>query len=147
MSDVIIWTQDNGILAVTHPAENCGLTTEEIAEKDLPDGKPYKIMDSSKLPESSIFRDAWVADDNWTISIDMERAREVWRNKIRFARASKWEQLDVAYMKALEISGDVSEIVEEKIMLRDFPNQESIELSESVEELELICNTSLLGDK
>jgi len=47
MSDVIIWTQDNGILAVTHPAENCGLTTEEIAEKDLPDGKPYKIMDSS----------------------------------------------------------------------------------------------------
>jgi len=147
MSKVIIWTQNNGALAITHPAENCGLTVEEIAEKDVPDGKPYSIMDSSKLPESSIFRDAWVADNNWNINVDMERAREVWRNKIRFARALKWEQLDVAYMKALEISGDVSEIVEEKIMLRDYPNQKSISEAETIEELQEIWDNDLLGDK
>ena len=35
MSDVIIWIQDNGILAITHPETSCGLTVDEIAKKDL----------------------------------------------------------------------------------------------------------------
>ncbi|QDP52541.1 MAG: hypothetical protein GOVbin4691_33 [Prokaryotic dsDNA virus sp.] len=149
MSDVIIWKQDNGVVAVTHPAGNCGLTTEEIAQKDVPDGKPYNIRDSSELPDASIFRDAWVVDEEtWTISTDMELAREVWRNKIRLARASKWEEVDALWFQAMETpDGDVDSIVNKKQLLRDYPNQESIAEAETIEELQEIWDTELLGDK
>jgi hypothetical protein len=63
MSKVIIWMQDNGVLAVTHPADNCGLTIEEIAKKDLPSGKKYKIIEVEDLPEWNEFRDAWEIDE------------------------------------------------------------------------------------
>ncbi|QDP60266.1 MAG: hypothetical protein Unbinned834contig1000_32 [Prokaryotic dsDNA virus sp.] len=62
MSKVIIWMQDNGILAVTHPAD-CGLSLEEIAKKDLPSGKKFKIMDAEELPAWDEFRDAWEIDE------------------------------------------------------------------------------------
>jgi len=150
MSDVIIWKQDNGVVAVTHPAGNCGLTTEEIAQKDVPDGKPYNIRDSSELPDASIFRDAWVVDEEtWTISTDMELAREVWRNKIRLARASKWEEVDAAWFQAMEAddTNRVTAIVAIKDSLRDFPNQEAINEAETIEQLQEIWNTELLGEK
>lgn len=38
-------------VAVICPADNCGLTVEEIARKDVPDGVPYKIIDRASLPE------------------------------------------------------------------------------------------------
>ena len=65
MSDVIIWKQDNGVLAITHPALNCGLTIDEIAKKDLPTGKKYKIISSTELPKWDEFRDAWTCPDDY----------------------------------------------------------------------------------
>jgi hypothetical protein len=32
---------------------------EWIANKDVPEGKPYKIVDVSDIPEDRTFRDAW----------------------------------------------------------------------------------------
>jgi hypothetical protein len=65
MSDIIIWKQDNGVLAITHPALNCGLTIDQIAKKDLPTGKRYKIISSAELPEWDEFRDAWTCPDDY----------------------------------------------------------------------------------
>jgi hypothetical protein len=65
VSKVIIWMQDNGVLAVTHPADNCGLTVEEIAKKDLPTGTKYKIINSNDLPAWDEFRDAWTCPDDY----------------------------------------------------------------------------------
>ena len=62
MSKVIIWMQDNGVLAVTHPAD-CGLSLEEIAKKELPSGKKFKMMDAEELPAWDEFRDAWEIDE------------------------------------------------------------------------------------
>ena len=59
MSDVIVWKQENGVLAVTHPALNCGLTIDEIAKKDLPSGTKYKIIRAEELPVWDEFRNAW----------------------------------------------------------------------------------------
>jgi hypothetical protein len=64
MSKVIVWLQDNGIVAVTFPAPNIELTLDEVAKKDLPTGKKYKIVDVSELPEHNEFRDAWTVDEN-----------------------------------------------------------------------------------
>ena len=63
MSKVIVWTQDNGILAVTFPAPNIELSIDEIAKKDLPTGTKYKIIDVTELPDDVEFRDAWEIDE------------------------------------------------------------------------------------
>lgn len=63
MGQVIIYTQDNGIVAVIHPtAEALELYgIEAIAQKDVPAGKSYKIIDAIKLPDRSQ-REQWMLD-------------------------------------------------------------------------------------
>lgn len=60
----IIYTQDNGIVAVIHPTlealELYGI--DAIAQKDVPAGKPYKIILASELPDRSQ-RGQWVVDN------------------------------------------------------------------------------------
>ncbi len=58
MNQRIIYPTDDGGVAVIIPAD-CGLTIEEIAAKDVPAGKPYKIVDVSEIPEDRTFRNAW----------------------------------------------------------------------------------------
>jgi len=55
----IIYSSDDGGVAVIVPAEECGLTIEEIAAKDVPAGKPYKIVDVTDIPSDRTFRNAW----------------------------------------------------------------------------------------
>jgi hypothetical protein len=59
MNKRIIYPTDGGGVAVVVPAAECGLTIEEIAAKDVPAGKPYKIVDVSDIPEERLFRAAW----------------------------------------------------------------------------------------
>ena len=55
----IIYTQDNGTVAIITPADNCPLTVEQIQEKDVPKGKTSYIVDKSVIPTDRSFRDAW----------------------------------------------------------------------------------------
>jgi len=59
MSQFIIYPTDNGGVAIVIPATECGLTIEEIAAKDVPAGKPYKIVDVADIPSDRTFRNAW----------------------------------------------------------------------------------------
>lgn len=59
MDKRIIYPTDGGGVAVVIPASDCGLTIEEIAAKDVPAGKPYKIIDVSDVPTDRTFRNAW----------------------------------------------------------------------------------------
>jgi len=49
-----------GVCIMT-PYTDCGLSTAEIAEKDVPTGTPYRIMDADNLPDRSR-RDEWLWD-------------------------------------------------------------------------------------
>jgi hypothetical protein len=62
MNKRVIYPTDDGGVAVIIPAVECGLTIEEIAAKDVPKGKPFKIVDVSDIPEDRTFRAAW----EWT---------------------------------------------------------------------------------
>lgn len=55
----IIYPTDDGGVAVIIPAIDCGMTIEEIAAKDVPAGKPYKIIDIAEVPSDRTFRNAW----------------------------------------------------------------------------------------
>lgn len=55
----IIYPTDEGGVAIIVPAPECGLTIEEIAAKDVPEGKEYKIIDTADVPSDRTFRNAW----------------------------------------------------------------------------------------
>jgi hypothetical protein len=57
MTQLIIYPTDDGV-AIVIPAD-CGLTIEQIAAKDVPQGKPYKIVDVADIPTDRTFRNAW----------------------------------------------------------------------------------------
>jgi hypothetical protein len=61
--DRIIYQNDNGGVAVIIPAPNSGLTIEQIAAKDVPTGKPYKIINVSDIPSGRDERNQWVVDE------------------------------------------------------------------------------------
>ena len=64
MTQRIIYQTDEGGVAVIIPAPECLLehTIEEIAAKDVPAGKPYKIVATEDIPSDRTFRDAWEVD-------------------------------------------------------------------------------------
>lgn len=59
MNERIIYPTPEGGVAVIVPAPECGLSIEEIAAKDVPAGKPYKIVDVADIPTDRTFRNAW----------------------------------------------------------------------------------------
>jgi hypothetical protein len=64
MNQRIIYPTDDGGVAVITPSPNClkEHTIEEIAAKDVPAGKPYKIVDVADIPSDRTFRNAWEVD-------------------------------------------------------------------------------------
>jgi hypothetical protein len=59
MNQRIIYPNDDGGVSIIVPAPNCGLSIDEIAKKDVPAGKPYKIVDVADIPNDREFRNAW----------------------------------------------------------------------------------------
>jgi len=59
MNQRIIYPTDEGGVAVIIPASECGLTIEQIAAKDVPQGTPYQIVDVADIPSDRTFRNAW----------------------------------------------------------------------------------------
>jgi hypothetical protein len=57
----IIYNQDNGVVAVIIPTPEAleQHTIMEIAIKDVPAGKPFKIVDAADIPSDRTFREAW----------------------------------------------------------------------------------------
>jgi hypothetical protein len=57
MDKRIIYPNDDGGISIIIPAESV-----EAAMKDVPAGKPWKIVDTVDIPADREFRDAWTAD-------------------------------------------------------------------------------------
>lgn len=59
----IIYPTDEGGVAVLVPAPEWlaqpGNTLEALAAKDVPAGKPWKIVDAADIPTDRTFRAAW----------------------------------------------------------------------------------------
>ena len=61
MDKRIIYQNDEGGVAIIIPTPEAleTMTIEEIAAKDVPQGKEYHIVDVSEIPTDRTFRDAW----------------------------------------------------------------------------------------
>ena len=77
--------------------------------------------------------------------INMAKAKEIHRSKIREARTPKLAELDVEFQKALETSADTSAIIAKKQALRDAPADSAIDAATDEAGLKAKWNTSILG--
>ena len=78
------------------------------------------------------------------ITIDITKAKDIWKDKIRAARKSALEKLDVDFIKAQETSSDTTSIVADKQTLRDLPSQ--VDTVTTTDEIKAVWN-DMLGDK
>jgi len=64
MKQLIIYQNDSGGVSVIHPAPEAleSHTITEIAIKDVPAGKPYKIILASEIPADRTERNLWTVD-------------------------------------------------------------------------------------
>lgn len=80
------------------------------------------------------------------ITINMEKARDIQRDRIRAERAPLLQQADVAYMRALEAGdGSVADVREKKQALRDATQSPLIDAAETPEELAALTLNDIVG--
>ena len=136
---------DNGHLVTTTPADQCPLTLEEIKAKDVPSDRTVYTVNTADLPKDYSFRDAWTYDGS-SFGIDMAKARDKHRKRIRLTRKDLLAALDIEFQKALETGSDTASIVSKKQALRDAPADSAIEAAKTDTELKAQWNTTILGD-
>jgi hypothetical protein len=100
-------------------------------------GTDYDIEDYT-LPADRTFREAWDTPTGAVIGVNMDKAKDIWRDKIRSVRPDEFEKLDAEFMKALETNNDTSSIVAQKQALRDAPQHPDIDAATTPEELKLV---------
>jgi hypothetical protein len=118
----IIYTNSDGGVSVIVPAPECELSIEEIAAKDVPAGADYEIVNVADIPSDRTFRNAWFHDKTSApqkVGVDMGKAKELTKERLRAERAPLLAAQDVAFQRAMESGADTTAIVAEKQRLRD----------------------------
>ena len=120
MSKVIIYSNESGGMAVCVPTGE--LPIEQVQAKDIPAGIQSFIVDRSTLPQAEDdFYDAW-QQTNGVVTINLDRAKEITKKRLRFARTSLLAAQDILFQRALETGSDTTAIVAEKQRLRNITN-------------------------
>lgn len=65
---VIIFPQDDNKVSVIIPAPEYADQIEAIAHKDVPENKPWRIIDASELPPREV-RNRWLWTDNGQLTV------------------------------------------------------------------------------
>ena len=100
---------------------------------------------SATVPANRDFRGAWVLDGS-VISEDMDKAKEIFKDKIREVRKPLLEAKDVELMKALEAGTSTAAIASAKDALRDATDASAIADASTIAELKAAWDSDTLGD-
>ena len=77
--------------------------------------------------------------------INMAKAKEIHRSKIREARTPKLAELDIEFQKAQETGATTTDIVAKKQALRDAPADSGIAAASDTDALKAQWKTDILG--
>jgi hypothetical protein len=114
---VIIFENGNGGVATCIPTGE--ISIEAVMTKDVPQGRGARIVEQASLPNQySDFYDAWEMDAT-SVTVNMDKAKELTKNRLRQERTPLLAYQDVAFQRALEEGSDTAAIVAEKQRLRD----------------------------
>ena len=100
---------------------------------------------TATVPANRDFRGAWSLSGS-VISEDMDKAKEIFKDKVREVRKPLLEAKDVELMKALEAGSDTAAIATAKDALRDAPAASAIDAATDIASLKAAWDTSVLGD-
>ena len=115
MAQVIIFSNDNGGVSVCVPTGEMDINA--VKAKDTPSNSI--IVDSADLPQAdNDFFNAWELTDG-VVTVNLDKAKELTRDRLRMERVPLLNAQDVAYMRATEAGADTTAIVAEKQRLRD----------------------------
>jgi len=117
--NVIIFTNDIGGVSVCVPTGE--ISIEAVQGKDVPAGVQSYIVAADSLPDANDFFDAW-EQTKGVVSVNLDKAKNITKNRLRSERAPLLAAQDVAFQRALETGADTSAIVAEKARLRDITN-------------------------
>jgi hypothetical protein len=107
-------------------------------DKDIPaDAADERVIEDSDIPQDRAFRNAW-KQTGGKVDVNMPKARDIQREKLRAARAPLLAALDVEFMRALEAGKPTAAIVAEKNRLRDITSDPRIEAAQTPEQLKAI---------
>lgn len=137
---IIVWELPDKSLALTKIIGNTDVNDEINKISAERSELTYKFtLDSDKTANAALgeFFKAIELDENNEFIHNMVKAREIWRNKIRRDRYKKLLELDVEYQRALETndSTKMTEVADQKKVLRDAPNNPLIEAANTIPEL------------
>ena len=76
--------------------------------------------------------------------LNIQKARNIWKDVIRVYRTDAFAKLDADFMKAQETNSDTTQIVADKQTLRDLPAQ--VDTATTTTEIKAVWN-DMLGDK
>ena len=81
-------------------------------------------------------------------NIDMAKAKELHKDKIRLAREEKFKELDVEFQRAIETNDTSTQasVAAKKQALRDAPADSAISSASDTDALKAQWNPSILGD-
>ena len=79
------------------------------------------------------------------IKIDIAKAKEIHKTKIRTARTPLLEALDIEFQKAQETGASITDIVAKKNALRDAPADSGIAAASDTDALKAQWKTDILG--
>jgi hypothetical protein len=101
-----------------------------------------RIYDESQLPDRE-FINAWTID----ATIDLERAKEVWRNKMRPVRDARLKQLDLEWMRAMEQQDyqAAAKVVVKKVELRDITKRDELKYAKTLDQVKAFWPEVLNG--
>ena len=110
-------------------------SAEEIIKKIDKSLTPV-IVNQKDLPDNWFHR-AWDIVDGKVI-VDMEKAREIHKERIRAGRIKKLAELDIEFQRAMEKNKSTKDIVSQKQKLRDATEDPKLNSAQTTEELKSI---------
>lgn len=140
---IVFQRQDGGVSVVIPVAS---LDIHEIARQAVPPGTSYSVLEETEIPSDRYFRSAWTYNGE-SVVIDMAKAREVHKDRIRADRKPLLEALDIEFMRAVEL-GDAekqAEISAKKQELRDATTHPGIAVASTPDELRAVIPSVLRG--
>ena len=103
----IVYQGENGRAVVVIPAPQYSGTMENLLKKRVPENcrDSADIVEVDTVESDRTFRNAWVTEKGKSTEVDLAKAKDIAKDKVRQARTPKFQELDIAYQRADE-AGD-----------------------------------------
>lgn len=138
----IIYTQQNGIIAIVTPNNQFKGDINDLAKEVVPQEATYEIVDDRNIPKDNTFRDAWEQDTGPSkrkIKVNLERAKEIAHRIRRGRRSELFRPLDLE--TTIPGRAEDAEASRKKIREEDAARQEDINKANTTGKLKSIMET------